>query len=216
MEREKLIFILIITVIVLVLYCFIYIKKKEGFQNETSNCPNILIQDGNTIYLKNSNLAEIPGVNPIKFDNLEDYIEFYNWQKSQNINCPVLFLQKSYNAQNEKIYKIRPNFFDLQGGLNESLPDDNQSQYPTTLLIDSNRNNPPYNENSYPSYDPDNQYIGTKNPLDYIQSNPNEPSANAMDGNWGGPTLSRQQVKAKKFSGDEVYVPKKTKNKNKN
>ena len=70
----------------------------EGFDTSTSNCPNILIQKGKEFYLHNSKMAKIPGVNPVKFNNLEDYVEFLDWQRSQNIKCPVLFLQHSYNA----------------------------------------------------------------------------------------------------------------------
>ena len=48
---------------------------KEGFKSK-ENCPNILIQQGEEVYLYNSKLAKIPGVNPVKFNNLEDYVEF--------------------------------------------------------------------------------------------------------------------------------------------
>ena len=56
---------------------------EEGFK-ETSDmpyrCPNILIQKGNTFLLYNSKLAKVPGVNPLTFNNLEDYTEFVDWQ----------------------------------------------------------------------------------------------------------------------------------------
>ena len=80
-------------------------------------CPNLLIQKGTTLYLHNTNLATIPGVNPIRFDNLEEYIEFIEWLRSQGIKCPILFLQHSVNAQGESVYNIRPSPTDLQGGL---------------------------------------------------------------------------------------------------
>ena len=59
----------------------------EGFTStELSNrCPNILIQKDKNFYLHNSKQAIIPGVNPIKFDNLEDYVEFLDWQRSKGI-----------------------------------------------------------------------------------------------------------------------------------
>lgn len=80
-------------------------------------CPNLLIQKGTTLYLHNTNLATIPGVNPIRFDNLEEYIEFIEWLRSQGIKCPILFLQHSINAQGESVYNIRPSPTNLQGGL---------------------------------------------------------------------------------------------------
>lgn len=99
----------------------------EGFENEAGSntpvdgskkrCPNLLIQKGTTLYLHNTNLATIPGVNPIRFDNLEEYIEFIEWLRSQGIKCPILFLQHSVNAQGESVYNIRPSPTDLQGGL---------------------------------------------------------------------------------------------------
>jgi hypothetical protein len=49
----------------------------------------------NKFYLYNSKVVKVPGVNPVVFNNLEDYVEFIEWQRSQNINCPVLFLQQT-------------------------------------------------------------------------------------------------------------------------
>jgi hypothetical protein len=82
-----------------------------------SRCPNLLIQKGTTLYLHNTNLAPVPGVNPIRFDNLEEYIEFIEWLRGQGIKCPILFLQHSVNAQGESVYNIRPSPTDLRGGL---------------------------------------------------------------------------------------------------
>ena len=46
-------------------FCLNYSTKNmyEGFDNNTS-CPNLLIKQGNELILKNTKLAEIPGVNP--------------------------------------------------------------------------------------------------------------------------------------------------------
>lgn len=109
------------------------VQAREGFESGASGiststsgitddgskkrCPNLLIQKGTTLYLHNTNLATIPGVNPIRFDNLEEYIEFIEWLRSQGIKCPILFLQHSVNAQGESVYNIRPSPTDLQGGL---------------------------------------------------------------------------------------------------
>ena len=56
-------------------YCLTYSTKNiyEGFDNNDSSCPNVLIRQGNEFVLKNTKLAEIPGVNPIRFKNLEEY-----------------------------------------------------------------------------------------------------------------------------------------------
>lgn len=78
---------------------------REGFK---PRCPNLLIQNGNEIWLKNTNLAEVPGVNPVVFKSLSEYTEFVEWQKSQDIDCPLLYLQKTFDAQNNSVYRMKP------------------------------------------------------------------------------------------------------------
>ena len=188
----------------------------EGFDTSTSNCPNILIQKGKEFYLHNSKMAKIPGVNPVKFNNLEDYVEFLDWQRSQNIKCPVLFLQHSYDAQGKPVYKFRPSPTDVQGGLPpvltygtdaHAIPLSAQEPH-QTKLIDAGRDDDPYNENSYPAYDPINLYQGEYTPLDKMfheQETTGPESTNAMDANWGGGEYTKGAVDAGYYKGDEVY-----------
>ena len=88
-----------------------------GHKKMTNNCPDVLIQKGSALFLYNTNRASVPGVNPIRFENLEEYIEFTEWQRSQGILCPILYLQHAYNVQGEPVYKARPSPTNLQGGL---------------------------------------------------------------------------------------------------
>ena len=119
-----------------------FVKK---LMNE--NCPNILIQRDKTFYLYNSKLEKIPGVNPIEFKNLEDYVEYLNWQKEKGIKCPVLYLQKTYDAQSNTVYKIRPSVTELKGGLptvispvfGQLLPDVNTQTLNTPYYINKNK-----------------------------------------------------------------------------
>jgi inorganic pyrophosphatase/exopolyphosphatase len=67
-------------------------KYYEAMTNQ-SRYPNLLIQKDSKFYLYNSKLVKVPGVNPVEFENLEDYTEFLDWQRSQGIRCPVLYLQ---------------------------------------------------------------------------------------------------------------------------
>ena len=97
-------------------------KKKKKM---TDNCPDVLIQKGSALFLYNSKRGNVPGVNPIRFENLEEYVEFIDWQRSQGILCPVLFLQHAYNAQGEPVYKARPSPTNLQGGLPDYYVDEN-------------------------------------------------------------------------------------------
>lgn len=153
-------FIVILILFGLGLYSFITQPKVEGFTDISNRCPNVLIQRGSTLYLSNSKLANIPGVNPLKFNNLEEYVEFMKWQRSQGIRCPILYLQEVYNTQGERIYKARPSPENMQGGLPDVHPD-----YETKLL-DAGRDDPPYNKNVFPAHDPQGQYIGLETPLD--------------------------------------------------
>lgn len=207
---------------------------KEGLQNIDRKpvCPNLLIQKDSKFFLYNSKLAKVPGVNPIEFNNLEEYVEFLDWQKSQGIKCPVLFLQRSFDTQGNSSYKIRPSVTEPQGGLpSTSLtqPLDSLTQPHTpqttiisendissshtkytkpTLLVDATRNDKPYNDNSYPSYDPSSYYIGKNTPLDQMDEKSENMlhSANAMDPNWGGPDYTQQLVDKGYYKEDNVSL----------
>lgn len=186
--------IVIMVVFILGLY---FVTLKSGIEafNRISNrrCPNVLMQHGSKIQLYNSNLAKIPGVNPIEFDNLHEYVEFVEWQRSQGIRCPVLYLQQAYDVQGNAVYKARPDPLNLQGGLQDFQPGVQSNTDEQSKLLDASRDDAPYNTNSFPAYDQDNQYIGIETPLDkmFHESNDGKPSANAMDPSWGGVDYSR-------------------------
>jgi len=187
----------------------------EGFigANESNNdpkkrCPNILIQKGIKFFLYNSKVAKVPGVNPIEFDNLEDYTEFLDWQRSQGIRCPVLFLQQTYDVQGNPVYKARPGVSEPQGGLPPSylMPPN------PTALVDATQGDAPYNKGGVPAYDQSSYYVGTTTPLDTISStNESEenllyagPSANPMDPNWGGAEFTQGLVDKGYYAENEV------------
>ena len=83
----------VVIVILIGLYTFAY---KESFGNE---CPTTLIKDGEQILAYNPTLAKIPGVNPIKMDSLDDYEKYIHWQRANNVQCPILYLDKSFNKE---------------------------------------------------------------------------------------------------------------------
>lgn len=146
----------------------------------SERCPNTLIQKGSELYLHNSNMAKIPGVNPLRFDNLNDYIEFMEWQRGQGIKCPILYLQETYDAQGNRVYKARESPTDLNGGLPDfdmkgrhPDPDPGNSSHGKALLLDAGVDDYPFNHNSFPGYDPDNQSIGLETPLDKIYNSNN-------------------------------------------
>lgn len=222
-----------IVVFLLGLYFYAKGTEQDGFTNNKSKqprCPNLLIQKGSRFYLYNSKLAEVPGVNPIEFENLEDYTEFLDWQRSQNIRCPVLYLQETYDAQGNKVYKSRPSVSEPQAGLppssaspvgiasqvppfmETSLEPVGDQAYPNpTLLVDATRNDPPYNQQSYPAHDQTSYYIGTTTPLDKMDIDQEKApvSPNPMDPNWGGATYTQSLVDKGFYKDDEVqiYIP---------
>ena len=197
----------------------------EGFTSEESKgvrCPNLLIQKGSRFYLYNSKLAQVPGVNPIEFNNLEDYSEFLDWQRSQNIRCPVLYLQETYDAQGKKVYKTRPSIHEPQAGLPPSIASSSGEMiietdlgipdmpaYPnTTLLVDATRNDPPYNVNSYPAHDQTDYYIGTTTPLDMMNVKEKQApvSPDPMHTNWGGREYTQGLVDKGYYKENEVSL----------
>ena len=191
----------------------------EGLTNNNGlvRCPNILIQKDSKFYLYNSKVAKVPGVNPIEFENLEEYTEFMEWQRSQGIRCPVLYLQNTYDAQGETVYKVRPSISEPQGGLPPTVPylnsdtNTNSNSYLNpnpTLLVDSNRNDPPYNKESVPGYDPTSYYVGTTTPLDAMDEREQGLlySPNAMDDNWGGASYTQSLVDSGAYAGNEVKL----------
>lgn len=164
-------------------------KSLEGLTNMSQpRCPNILVQKGLKYYLHNSKIAKVPGVNPIEFANLEEYVEFLDWQRSQGIRCPVLYLQHTYDAQGDAVYKVRPGVTEMQGGLpptsttaknaSNQLPMSSlQNPNPTLLVADMNQDQ----ENLLHNPDP-------------------------MSDNWGGADYTQKLVDTGYYKGNEVSI----------
>lgn len=190
------------------IFCATYTNKSllEGFNdrnrkavNDEFDCPNLLVRKGNKLMLLNNRKARIPGINPIFFDNLEDYVEFVNWQRSQNIKCPVLYFNEMQDAQGNTRYRMLNDLGDPQAG----LPSYHQVMATEVPLYDSNMDHPPYNQHNYHGFDGTNQNVGRYTALDKIfHSNSQRPSANAMDVNWAGAEYARRMVKKGKFNKD--------------
>lgn len=176
----------------------------EGFINTQTHdnkgfkCPNILIQKGIRYYLYNSKLAIVPGVNPIEFQNLEDYTEFIQWQRSQGIRCPILYLQYSYNAQGEPIYKGRPSPDDLQGGLppapSSYIGAGQSSSTPPILTQQSSQN-----ASTIADASANLQKEASENLLHSM-------SPDAMDDNWGGVEYTQDLINQGVYEGSNVAI----------
>lgn len=172
-------------------------KTLESLTNmmNSPRCPNMLIQKGARFYLYNSNLAQVPGVNPIEFENLEDYVEFIDWQRSQGIRCPVLYLQQTYDAQGQTVYKARPSVMEPQGG----LPPATAAQ-----TFNPNYSAPPTLSQPTSSSD-----LSNAGPVEDEATSNLLYSPNAMDDNWGGQRYTASLVDQGYYAGNEVqlYVP---------
>tara|TARA_B100001093_G_scaffold518136_1_gene601966 strand:- start:4563 stop:5201 length:639 start_codon:yes stop_codon:yes gene_type:complete len=189
---------IIIAFLVGLYFCLMYKSKDvlENFQG-LGQCPNMLVKKGKELHLINTNRAMIPGVNPIKFDSLEDYAEYVNWSKKVGIKCPILYYEQTYNTQNERGFRLLDDPLNPSAGLPSNLPGPRKA--PTQLLTDSNRDDPPYNQNNYAGFDPTNQYIGIKTPLDNINLEKKDGSLSAMDSDWVGRKCTQNAIKAGDF-----------------
>ena len=197
------------------LYFYIYYtsnpKMLEGLTTMDGElrCPNLLIQKGSKYYLYNTKIAKVPGVNPVEFNNLEEYTEFLEWQRGAGIRCPVLYLQNSYDAQGNRVYKVRPSVSEMEGG----LPPTTTVPLPLkfTELVDATQSDGAYNKNGYPAFDQSSYYVGSLTPLDAIKnSNYNMLySDNAMDPNWGGVEYTQALTDSGYYKDNEVniYIP---------
>ena len=68
-------------------------------------------------------------------------------------------------------------------------------------------NDPPYNTNSYPSFDAQNQYIGLNTPLDKIQhTSIDGKSPNPMDTNWGGHAFTTKLIDDGYYAEENVKI----------
>ena len=204
---------LIITVFLGSLYFYLnydvsklYVREGLTTMNGDNRCPNILIQKGPKYYLYNSNVAQVPGVNPIEFNNLEEYTEFLDWQRGAGIRCPVLYVQNTYDIQGNRVYKVRPSATEPQGGLPPTTPVPLPLKF--TPLVDATQSDAPYNKNGYPAFDQSSYYVGAITPLDQIKNSDANMlySDNAMDPNWGGAKYTDALVSAGYYKDNEVSI----------
>jgi len=175
----------------------------------------MLIEKDGAIYLYNSKLAIVPGVNPIQFKNLEEYSEFVDWQSSQNLNCPVLYLQYTTDTQNNELVQVKSSIFENQGGLpneksNTLSGGEDDEYYEKNKMLDATRNSTPdptkkLNTGMYSGFDQYNQNVGLDTPLDKMFQEKNSKSANPMDTHWGGKKYTQKKLEEGDYKDRQVY-----------
>ncbi len=194
---------ILVIIIVFIMGLLFTSKSREGLVvSSSSKCPNLLIKKDGSYYLQNTSN---PTASPIKFNTLDDYVQFIDWQRSQGITCPILYLQQTADAQGSTSYRMMPDPRNPDGGLSVA-------QFPTKegelrrKLTDASRFSNIFNRGLYAGYDPTNQDIGVETPLDKIFTSSGPVSDNPMDPNWGGVDYSRMVVKSGKYDEDNVKI----------
>jgi len=200
-----------------------YFKIYEAYSNNSDEkkpssnlkCPNMLIEKDGKILLFNSNIAIKQDVNPIEFNNLEEYSEFIELQKSQNINCPVLYLQYTTDTQNNDLLQIKPSIFENSGGLPTKKSQTLQNKFSNDYfdenkMLDATLDSTPnskikFNTGMFSGYDQYNQNIGATTPLDFLYVEKTEQSRNPMDPNWGGKKYTNTALARGDYKDREVY-----------
>ena len=76
------------------------------------------------------------------------------------------------------------------------------------MLVDSSRNDPPYNKGSYPAHDQTSYYVGTTTPLDQMNYAQEQlpVSPDPMDPNWGGAAYTQNLVDRGYYANNEVAI----------
>lgn len=177
----------LIIIITFVLGIYYYANSgivKEGLEN--NDCPNMLIEKDGEIFLLNSKAKIVTDKNPIKFKNLDEYIEFVEMQSAKNIHCPVLYLQYTTDTQNNNLLVIKPSILVNDGGLMPlkiAKPEINDIPNPSQghkQIVDPDIK---YNNGNYSAFDPDNQDIGIETPLDKMYVNVGISSSSSLEEN---------------------------------
>ena len=208
--NSKLNLLIITSFMVLGLYYYInsykyYETPANNTNTSVTQCPNMLIEKDGKYYLFNSRKKVASGVNPITFNNLEEYTKFIEWQNNKNINCPVLYLQYSTDAQNNELIQVKSSLFENEGGLPSQLKDFLNDDSQDEILDATKDNNEVFNKNMFNGFDSQNQDIGSDTPLDKIFHQPGNKSVNPMDPHWGGKNYTLDAVNRGDFEERYVY-----------
>jgi hypothetical protein len=178
-------------------------------------CPNLLIKKGNTIMMYNTKQSLQEGINPILFNSMDQYIQYYNKKKQTGSNCSILFLQEEYDTQGNQVYRVRGSPFDLGGGLSQfSILNGDQGRY----IVDRNNpipvenstlDNPPFNHGMYQGIDTTSQYQGRYTEIDKIHDSTmfqEGGSLNAADPNWAGVLATQDAIQRGVYDENNVSI----------
>jgi hypothetical protein len=172
---------------------------------EPGSCPDLLVQNGNLLLMYNTQTPTVAGVNPVQFKSMDEYIEYLEIQRSKGIKCPVLFLRQENNTQGNDVYRVQPSPFYIEGGLPPIQIQHTDNTIPIARL-DASRDDPPFNTNMYPGFDPYSMDVGRTTEIDIVHASTASKhcSANAVDTNWCGPMYTNQEIERGVYAGEQV------------
>lgn len=175
-----------------------FFYAKENMENITDVCPDILMKTNDKLVLYNSKIPKVEGVNPLFFNNLDEYKDYLEKQRNKGIVCPVLYLQQENDTQGNDVYRIRDGPFQQNGGVQP------------VVVIDASREHPPYNAGNYPGFDPKGLYVGVYSEIDKVHDSTSiteKVSDNPMDINWGGVKYTQQNIDNGKYEESNITKP---------
>jgi hypothetical protein len=152
-------------VIFILVFVLLYFYLMEG-TNEF--CHNLIEERNGKIHVYNSNSEIIPGLNPLEFKNLEEYKKYMDWKKKDGSDCPVLYIKRKYTTQNQLGYQVTQD--PSSDKIYTKPPEDETTHHKkNNSNIDYERNitkSDLISDNGLPGFDPTDQDIGKKNPID--------------------------------------------------
>lgn len=151
-------------VIFILAFVLLYFYLMEG-SNEF--CHDVIEERDNKIHIYNSKSELIPGINPLIFDNKDDYKKHMQSKVKNGSDCPVLYVKRKYTTQNKLGYQLK------QDPSSEDIytlpPEDNTEHHKDNGHKNYKRNlfnSDLVSNKGFPGFDPTDQDIGKKNPID--------------------------------------------------
>ena len=96
----KLFFIMLVFMIIL--YLYLSVTSIDNF------CYDLIEERDNKIFVYNTKTPITPGLNPVKFNTLDEYKFFEKRRKEKGYDCPVLHFKRKYTTQNEFNSELMP------------------------------------------------------------------------------------------------------------
>ena len=189
-----------------------YLKFNNNIEtmDNRDKCYNMLIEKDGKIVLFNSKIPKKKGSNPIEFNNLDEYAEFYEKQKNLNKDCKLLYLQYTTDTQNNDLIQIKPSIFEVNTGLPITKKKETTKYFEKNKILDATLNSTPnsdikFNTGMFSGFDQYNQNIGLDTPLDKIYHELSEVSRNPADPKWGGKEFTKKALDRGEYEGRYVY-----------